>query len=108
MAEEIDLPQKASDDQALRTAVEAARRVGIRTHRQLIDDGVDLAIALGVGALSSFVVNGWPDMYVTVATYATSKKRDIGERLMGPTFENRRRLKNLAELPGRINPNFIH
>ncbi|WP_405523611.1 hypothetical protein OG426_10060 [Streptomyces canus] len=107
LAEEIDLPQRISDDHALRTAVDAARRVGIRTHKRLIDDGVDLAVALGIGALSSFIVDGWPDMYITLATYAASKKQDVGDRLMRPTFENRRRLKNLAEMPGRINPNFI-
>lgn len=105
--EEIDLPQRSSDDRAIRTAVDAARKAGIRTHAKLIDDGVDLAVALGIGALSSFVVNGWPDMYVTLATYVASKKQDVGERLMRPTYENRRRLRHLGELPGRIIPNFV-
>jgi hypothetical protein len=107
LAERVDLTQRASEDRALGTAVEAARRAGVRTRSRLIDDGMDLALALGIGALSSFVVNGWPDMYVTLAAYVASKKSDLGERLMRPMFENRLRLKNLAEMPGRINPTFV-
>jgi hypothetical protein len=59
-----------------------------------------------VGALSSFVVNGWPDMYVTLGTYIASRKEDLGDRAARVTFENRRRLKRLAETPGRITPSF--
>jgi hypothetical protein len=94
------------EDRALDTAVNAARRAGIRTHSTLIDDGMDLIVALGVGALSSFVVNGWPDMYLTLGTYVASKKQDVGERVMRATLENRRRLKHLAETPGRITTHF--
>jgi hypothetical protein len=38
-AEEIDLPQRASEDRALGTAVDAARRAGVRTYSRLIADG---------------------------------------------------------------------
>jgi hypothetical protein len=102
----IDLPQRASDDRALDTAVDAARRAGIRTHSRLIADCADLMLAMGVGALSSFVVNGWPDMYVTIGTYIAARKEDLGDRAARVTFENRRRLKRLAETPGRITPRF--
>jgi hypothetical protein len=102
----IDLPQRSSDDRALDTAVDAARRAGIRTHSRLIADCADLMLAMGVGALSSFVVNGWPDMYVTLGTYIASRKEDFGDRAARMTLENRRRLKRLAETPGRITPRF--
>jgi hypothetical protein len=102
----IDLAQRSSDDRALDTAVDAARRAGIRTHSRLIADCADLMLAMGVGALSSFVVNGWPDMYVTIGTYIAARKEDLGDRAARITFENRRRLKRLAETPGRITPRF--
>jgi hypothetical protein len=102
----IDLPQRSSDDRALDTAVDAARRAGVRTYSRLVADCADLMLAMGVGALSSFVVNGWPDMYVTLGTYIASRKEDLGDRAARVTFENRRRLKRLAETPGRITPSF--
>jgi hypothetical protein len=105
-AEAIDLPQRTSEDRALETAVDAARRVGVRTHARLIDECADMLIAMGFGALSSFVVNGWPDMYITLGTYAASKKENFGQRTMRATFENRRRLRQLAETPGRITVRF--
>ena len=105
-AEFIDLPQRSSDDRALDTAVDAAKRAGVRTYSRLIADCADLMLAMGVGALSSFVVNGWPDMYVTLGTYIASRKEDLGDRAARVTLENRRRLKRLAETPGRITPRF--
>jgi len=105
-AEVIDLPQRSSEDRALDTAVDAARRAGVRTHSRLIADCADLMLAMGVGALSSFVVNGWPDMYVTLGTYIASRKEDLGDRAARMTFENRRRLRRLAEVPGRITPRY--
>lgn len=102
-AEAVDLPQRSSEDRALDTAADAARKAGVRTHSRLLDDCSDLVIAMGLGALSSFVVNGWPDMYVTLGTYAASKKENLGERAMRGAFENPRRLKQLADgVPGRI------
>jgi hypothetical protein len=105
-AEAIDLPQRSSEERALETAVDAARRVGVRTHAKLLDDCSDLIIAMGFGAMSSFIVNGWPDMYVTLGTYVASKKDNFGERTMRMVFENRRRLKQLADVPGRITVRF--
>lgn len=104
--ESIDLPQRSSEDRALDTAVDAARRVGVRTHPKLLDDCSDLLVALGFGALSSFIVNGWPDMYVTLGVYVASKKEDLGQRTMRMTAENRRRLRQLADVPGRITVRF--
>jgi hypothetical protein len=106
LTEAIDLPQRTSEDRAVETAVDAARRAGIRTHSKLIEDSADLAFAMGVGALSSFVVNGWPDMYITIGAYVVSKSQAIGERAIRATFESRRRLKQLAEVPGRITSRF--
>jgi hypothetical protein len=105
-AEAIDLPQRSSEERALGTAVDAARRIGVRTHAKLLDDCSDLIIAMGFGAMSSFIVNGWPDMYVTLGTYIASKKENFGERTMRLAFENRRRLRQLAEVPGRITVRF--
>jgi hypothetical protein len=45
-------------------------------------------------------------MYITLGTYVASKKQDVGERVMRATLENRRRLKHLAETPGRITTHF--
>ena len=61
-----------------------------------------MMLAMGVGALSSFVVNGWPDMYVTLGAYVASKKEDLGERTASAIYANRRRLRQLADVPGRI------
>lgn len=106
-AEAVDLPQRSSEDRAMETAIDAARKAGVRTHSRLVDDCSDLVIAMGIGALSSFVVNGWPDMYVTLGTYIASKKENFGERAMRTAFENRRRLRQLAEgIPGRITAHF--
>ena len=105
-AEMIDLPQRASEDRALETAVDGARQAGVRTHAKLIDECADLVIAMGFGALSSFVVNGWPDMYVTIGTYVASKKENLGQRATRTVLENRRRLRQLAETSGRITVRF--
>jgi hypothetical protein len=105
-AEAIDLPQRTSEDRALQTAVDAARRAGVRTHPRLIADCADAMIAMGLGALSSFVVNGWPDMYVTLGGYIAAKKENLGERTARAVYANRRRLKQLADVPGRITVNF--
>jgi len=101
-AEAIDLPQRTSEDRALGTAVEAARRAGIRTYSRLMSDCADVVIAMGLGALSSFVVNGWPDMYVTLGAYVASKKEDLGVRAASTIYANRRRLRQLADVPGRL------
>jgi hypothetical protein len=97
-AEGIDLPQRTSEDRALETAVDAARRAGVRTHSRLITDCADVMIAMGLGAMSSFVVNGWPDMYMTLGTYIVSKKENFGERTARAVYENRRRLKRPCPL----------
>jgi hypothetical protein len=104
--EYIDLPQRSSDERALDTAVDAAKRAGVRTYSRLIADCADLLLAMGVGSLSAFVVNGWPDMYVTLGAYIAARKEDLGDRATRMTFENRRRLKRLAQTPGRITPHF--
>jgi hypothetical protein len=105
-AEIVDLPQRASEDRALETAVDGARQAGVRTHAKLIDECADLMIAMGFGALSSFVVNGWPDMYITIGTYVASKKENLGQRAARTVLENRRRLRQLAETSGRITVRF--
>nr|MDT0662448.1 hypothetical protein [Micromonospora sp. DSM 115978] len=102
LAEMIDLPDRTSETRALDNAVDAARKVGVRTHSRLIDEAVDVLVATGVGALSSFVVNGWPDMLIALASYAGSKNRQLGSRAGRQAFEGRRRLKHLAEMPGRV------
>ncbi len=105
-AEAIDLPHRSSEDRALETAVDAARRAGVRTHSRLMADCADAVIAMGLGALSSFVVDGWADMYVTLGTFIVSKKENLGERATRAAFENRRRLRQLADVPGRITVRF--
>lgn len=105
-AESVDLPQRSSEDRALETAVDAARRVGVRTHAKVLNECVEMVLAIGTGALSSFVINGWPDMYVTIGTYFIGRHENIGGRVTRLTFENRRRLTRLAEMPGRITAQF--
>jgi hypothetical protein len=107
LAELIDLPHRTSETRALDTAVDAARKAGVRAHSRLVDDGVDLVLATGVGALSSFVVNGWPDMVITLAAYAGSRSERFGARATQPILDGRRRLRHLAETPGRITGRFL-
>ncbi|GAA2574561.1 hypothetical protein GCM10010435_57710 [Winogradskya consettensis] len=106
LAELIDLPHRTSETRALDTAVDAARNAGVRAHSRLVDDGIDLLLAAGVGALTSFVVNGWPDMVTTLATYAGSRKEQLGARVAKQVFDSNRRLRHLAETPGRVTGRF--
>lgn len=106
LTETIDLPHRTSETRALDTAVDAARKVGVRAHSRLVDDAIDLLLAAGVGALTSFVVNGWPDMIATLAAYAGSRKEQIGARLAKQALDGSRRLKHLAETPGRVTGRF--
>ncbi|MEU4215065.1 hypothetical protein [Actinoplanes sp. NPDC026623] len=106
LAEMIDLPHRTSESRALDTAVDAARSAGVRAHSRLVDDAIDLLLAAGVGALTSFVVNGWPDMITTLATYAGSRKEQIGARVAKQVLDSNRRLKRLAETPGRVTGRF--
>lgn len=106
LTEIIDLPHRTSETRALDTAVDAARTVGIRTHARLIDDGIDLLMAAGVGVLTSFVVNGWPEMIATLAAYAGSHREKLGARVAKKTLDNNRRLRQLAETPGRVTAHF--
>jgi hypothetical protein len=106
LAEMIDLPHRTSESRALDTAVDAARSAGVRAHSRLVDDAIDLLLAAGVGALTSFVVNGWPDMITTLATYAASRKEQLGARVGKHVLDSNRRLKRLAETPGRVTGRF--
>jgi hypothetical protein len=78
LAETVDLPQRASADRAVDTAVDAARRAGVRTHSKLFEHSIDLAVAMGLGVLSSFVVNGWSDMAITAGAYAVRRRNASG------------------------------
>ncbi|XVU25971.1 hypothetical protein ACQPZJ_02620 [Actinoplanes sp. CA-054009] len=106
LAEMIDLPHRTSETRALDTAVDAARNAGVRAHSRLIDDAIDLLLAAGVGTLTSFVVNGWPDMVATLVSYVGSRKEQLGARVAKQAFDNNRRLKHLAETPGRVTGRF--
>jgi hypothetical protein len=106
LAEMIDRPHRTSETRALDTAVDAARNAGVRAHSRLVDDGIDLLLAAGVGALTSFVVNGWPDMVATLAAYAGSRKEQLGARVAKQVFDSNRRLRHLAETPGRVTGRF--
>ena len=106
LAEMIDLPHRTSESRALDTAVDAARNAGVRAHSRLVDDAIDLLLAAGVGALTSFVVNGWPDMLTTLASYAGSRKEQLGARVAKQVLDSNRRLKHLAETPGRVTGRF--
>lgn len=107
LTEMIDLPQRTSETRALDTAVDAARSAGVRAHSRLVDDAIDLLVAAGVGALTSFVVNGWPDMLTTLASYAGSRKEQLGARVANQVLDSSRRLKHLAETPGRVTGRFV-
>ncbi|MEV6349436.1 hypothetical protein [Actinoplanes sp. NPDC051851] len=106
LTETIDLPHRTSETRALDTAVDAARNVGVRTHARLIDDGIDLLVAAGFGVLTSFVVNGWPDMIATLAAYAGSHREKLGTSVAKQALDNNRRLRQLAETPGRVTGHF--
>jgi hypothetical protein len=106
LTETIDLPHRTSETRAIDTAVDAARKAGVRAHPRLIDDAVDLLLAAGVGVLTSFVVNGWPDMVTTLASYVGSRKEQLGARVAKQVLDSNRRLKNMAEMPGRVTGQF--
>ena len=106
LAEVVDLPHRTSETRALDTAVDAARNAGVRAHSRLVDDAIDLLLAAGVGVLTSFVVNGWPDMLTTLASYVGSRKEQIGTRVAKQALDSNRRLKHLAETPGRVTGRF--
>lgn len=86
--------------------MDTARKAGVRAHSRLIDDAVDLLVAAGVGVLTSFVVNGWPDMIATLGAYAGSHREKLGARLAEQALDNGRRLRRLAETPGRVTGRF--
>jgi hypothetical protein len=106
LAEMVDLPHRTSEARALDTAVDAARSAGVRAHSRLVDDAIDLLLAAGVGALTSFVVNGWPDMLTTLASYAGSRNEQLGARVAKQVLDSNRRLKHMAETPGRVTGRF--
>ena len=66
----------------------------------------DFAFAFGIGMLSSFTVDGWLDMALSMATYAASRRTKVGDRVADVAYKRRRRLMNLAEAPGRIVRNY--
>ena len=60
--DQINLAQKDRDETARDTAVEAARKVGVRVHSRLLENVLDAGIGLGSAALTSFALVPWQSM----------------------------------------------
>ena len=55
----IDTGAKNNESVALDLAVDAAKRLDIRVHSRRIDEVLDATLAVGFGALTSFVLTDW-------------------------------------------------
>lgn len=109
LSDEVELPQKPSDDSALSTAVDAAKRIGITAYPRrtsiILDEVLNLTLAVGVGALTSFLLMGWESLSASMIAYGVSReitrRKKLGERVLG--LAETRRLRDMATLgPGRI------
>jgi len=99
----IDTRQKDYDKVALDLAVDAARRVNIRIHSRWLDDVLDAAFAVGIGTLTSFVLDPWLGFAGGVIEYGISRKVDIGKEVAHLVFDTQARLRDLAKSgSGRI------
>ncbi len=108
LAGALDLRAKTTDDVALALAVDAARKLDITVHRRALDRTLDAAAGLGVGGLTSFVVQGWEAFAAALgaAGLSTGVSKMIGDpsrRAISVVTKRRRRLRELAKAgPGRI------
>ena len=101
--ERIDLRRKAHEEISFETAVEAARKAGVRSHPQWIDEALDISAACGVGILTSFYLASWESFLVSMGVYAITRKINLGETIATTAYERESRLRNLAQAgPGRI------
>lgn len=105
MDESIALFPKRSDVVGLETAIRSAKQIGIRTHPKWLEHALDASVALGVGALSSFYLEGWGSFAAGMVGYGTSLALAGGRRGVQQLAARSRRLRDLAAAgPGRIQP----
>lgn len=101
----IDTGMKDSEEVALDLAVDAAKRLDIRVHAKRIDEVLDVALAVGCGALTSFILTDWPGFSAGLVEHAISKKVDLSKKVTGSLLDTKLRLRQLAvSEAGRIEP----
>ena len=99
----IDTGPKDFDKVALDLALEAAKKVDICIHSRWLDEVLDAVFAVGVGALTSFILNPWTGFVVGVIQYGVSQKFDIVKEVTHQIIDTKARLRDLAQSePGRI------
>lgn len=98
----IDLRPKSYDEVAENHAVEIAQRLNIRTYPQFIEQAFDVAVAMSVGILTSFVLTGWESLTTSSVTYLVSDRKKFGKRVASLSG-TQNRLHDLAKFnPGRV------
>jgi hypothetical protein len=100
---ELDLGQKPTLEAAERTAVEAARRVGIGAHNKIVSQALELLTILGVGAATSFTLTPWEGFAAATMTASATRIPRIQRLIEAPQHASRRKLRQLASAPpGRL------
>lgn len=87
-AEELDLRPKEEENVALETAVRVAKQLDIRAHSSVLDRALETTAALGIGALTSFWLEGWVGFAVSagvIASSAAGKEAGQGHRSYSPS-----------------------
>jgi len=99
----IDLRPKDYDSVAIGQAVNAAKRLDIRTYPKWIETTIDASIAIGSGVLTTFVLKGWERFLATPVEFVLSKKFDVGKSGARILLSTEKRLHDLARSEaGRI------
>jgi hypothetical protein len=101
--EQINLDPKDRDETARDTAIDAAKKFGVRVHSRRLETFLDVGVGLGSSALTSFVLSPWESMAVGSAMSALSAKQKIGQKIARTLTTMRGRLIRLSRMvPGRV------
>ena len=90
----LDLRPRASEDGSLTAAVRAARRVGVRTRGNLVDEALQASFDTGSGILTSWCLQGWAGLAASMATSLITRRL--------PAFTERHFHTLALAGPGRI------
>jgi hypothetical protein len=108
----IDLSQKDSNSVAESLAIDAAKRLDLRTYSRLKAPSLDVLLSLVIDGLSGFALYAWASIppFVSLpvgpaldATIKYSTGKTLGDKAASLVYQRRTRLRDLAEaVPGRI------
>lgn len=100
---QINLTAKDRDETARDTAIDAAKRFGVRNHSRKLATILDIGVGIGSSALTSFVLSPWESMAVGSGMTLISANRQLGHVIASATTTTRQSLTRLSSLrPGRI------